>query len=371
MRRQRKRTELNASVLFMKKAAATLAKKADSPAKKSVPAKKAAPKASAPKAPPRERPARTIKRPPSKLALRVEKTDREMTLAQFLSQRGGISLEDAREAVERGGAYVKGKRVENSDRPVRTGEEIELHLLERGEKPKAIKLSKASLLHIDPQVIAIDKPAGVLAQDGLAGGPDLPTLALALLESLGEKGPALLVHRLDRGTTGVTLLARTPAAQTTLLAAFRDGKVKKEYVCICAGSPKADSFVVDLALGADENASGRRRPDPLGQPSRTRFRVLKRFGKFATQLAAFPETGRTHQIRVHLSEQGFPLLGDVRYGGPRELTRPDGSRIDFLRPMLHARALSTAHPSSGRLDIEAPEPADLTAAVEFLAGGES
>jgi len=250
---------------------------------------------------------------------------------------------------------------------MKTGDKVEVHLLERGEEPSSEALGPERLLFIDPHLIAIDKPAGVLAQEGLAGGPDLPTLATALLESRGEKGPALLVHRLDRGTTGVTLLARTAQAQTKLLAAFRDGKVKKEYLVLCSGLPKTDAFVIDLALGADENAQGRRRPDPLGQHARTRVRVLRRFESSAL-LAAFPETGRTHQIRVHLSEQGLPLLGDVRYGGPRAITRKGGARIDFTRPMLHARSLSTAHPAGGRVDVEAPEPADLTHAIAFLAG---
>jgi len=316
----------------------------------------------------RERRPRTSRRPPSRLSLQVAVADRGLTLLDFCVKRGGIPLEDARAAIERGGATIGGKRVTDPARALRTKEAVDLHLLERGEPPAAKALELKRLLHLDAHLIAIDKPAGVLAQEGLAGGPDLPTLATALLAKRKEKGPALLVHRLDRGTTGVTLLARTVAAQTAMLASFRDAKVRKEYVCLCKGAPKGDAFVVDLALGADENAAGQRRPDPLGQHARTRFRVLRRFGD-ATLLAAFPETGRTHQIRVHLAEQGLPLLGDVRYGGPRELTRADGSRFDFARPMLHARALSMAHPAGGRLEVEAPEPADLQEALAFLAAG--
>ena len=290
-------------------------------------------------------------------------------LAELIAKRGAIAESAARQAVERGGAFVNGKRVKLPGRALKKGDAIEVHLLEKGEAPKKPPtLSNDRLLHLDAQVMVVDKPAGVLAQEGLAGGPDLPTLATALLARKGESGPALLVHRLDRGTTGVTVLARTAAAQAKLLASFRDGKVRKEYLALCSGSPKSDAFVVDLALGPEEDPTGGRKPDPLGQPARTRVRVIRRFPG-AALLTVFPETGRTHQIRVHLSEQGLPLLGDARYGGPKEITRKDGARMDFERPMLHARALSAAHPNGGRLDLEAPIPADIEAAIEFLGGG--
>ena len=321
----------------------------------------------------RERRPRSSRRPPSRLSLRVEESDRGLQLASFCVQRGGISLEEARASIQRGGTYVNGKRVHDAEHLLVPGESVELHLRERGETPHAEALEGARILHLDAQLIAIDKPAGVLAQEGLAGGPDLPSLTSALLASRGESMPALLVHRLDRGTTGVTLLARTRTAQSALLEAFRGGLVEKEYLALCAlpadreGTDLADEFVVDLALGADERIAGNRKPDPTGDAARTRFRVLERWPGVAL-IAAFPETGRTHQIRVHLAANGLPLLGDARYGGPRLITRPDGARLDLTRPMLHARALSAPHPAGGTLHVEAPRPADLLAALEFLAG---
>jgi 23S rRNA pseudouridine1911/1915/1917 synthase len=221
-------------------------------------------------------------------------------------------------------------------------------------------------LHLDPFVLAVDKPAGVLAQEGRAGGPALPELCAALLRERGEPDIALLVHRLDRGTTGVTVLARTRPAQRALLEEFRQGRVAKEYVAVCAGEPARDEFDTDLALGPDPAMPGRRRPDPRGEPARTRFRVVRRL-RGAAVIAAFPETGRTHQIRAHLATVGLPLVGDVRYGGPRMLSAADGRRLDVARPLLHSLSIELRHPAGSELSVHAPEPADVSEAIRFLA----
>jgi 23S rRNA pseudouridine1911/1915/1917 synthase len=163
----------------------------------------------------------------------------------------------------------------------------------------------------------------------------------------------------------VALLARTRAAQAALLAAFREGRVEKEYRALVVGLPARSEGTIDLALGDDATAPGRRAPDPRGEPARTRYRVLERFAG-AALVAAFPETGRTHQIRAHLAALGHPLLGDARYGGPRALTRPDGRRHEARRPLLHALSLRAPHPRGGTLSVAAPEPADLLAACAFL-----
>ena len=234
---------------------------------------------------------------------------------------------------------------------------------EGGTEPLA--LVKEQLLHLDHEVIALDKPAFVSAQEDRGGGTALPDLASALLEELGERTTkALLVHRLDRGTTGVTLLARTRRAQGALLEEFSGHKVKKEYRALVLGAPKEDAGEIALALGPAER--GLRRVDPRGEPARTRYQVLERF-EGASLLAAFPETGRTHQVRVHFLALGCPLLGDVRYGGPSFLTRPDGARVDFARPLLHALSLELRHPNGGPLKVRAEIPADLASVQNFLA----
>ncbi|HWE24027.1 MAG TPA: RNA pseudouridine synthase, partial [Myxococcales bacterium] len=256
--------------------------------------------------------------------------------------------------------FLRGRRVRDPDTPVESGDRVEVDLREppRAELPR--------VLHLDPLVIAVDKPAGVLAQEGRGGGPALPDLCSTLLRQRGEPDAALLVHRLDRGTTGVAVLARTRAAQAALLEEFRSGRVEKEYLAICAGEPASDEFESDAALGKDPRVPGRRRPDPRGESARTRFRVLQRL-RGAALVAAFPETGRTHQIRAHLAALALPLAGDARYGGPRAITLADGRRLDFARPLLHALRLALRHPGGERLTLRAAEPDDLSQALRFLA----
>jgi 23S rRNA pseudouridine1911/1915/1917 synthase len=276
-----------------------------------------------------------------------------------IARRGGIASEEARAAVERGGAFVRGKRVKDPSFAVSAGDPIEVQLREPGGPPgPPSPLEPSRLLHLSAQVVAVDKPAGVLAQEGRAGGAALPELVAALLRASGEAEQALLVHRLDRGTTGCTLLARTRGAQAALLEEFRLGRVRKEYRAWVQGEPPGDAFDVDLALAADPHAPGKRRPDPRGEAARTRFAVLRRLPGLSL-LAAFPETGRTHQVRVHLAARGLPLLGDARYGGPRALTRAGGERLELARPLLHALSIEIAHPAGGRLAVAAPLPPDF------------
>jgi 23S rRNA pseudouridine1911/1915/1917 synthase len=298
-----------------------------------------------------------VPRPPSRLKLVAEAAD---TLAAFIARRGGVPLAEAQAAVARGGAFLRGRRERSLEAAVRPGDRVEVAL----RVPEAQALPRECLLHLDPLLLAVDKPAGVIAQEDLAGGPALPELCGALLAQLGEKETqALLVHRLDRGTTGVTVLARTRAAQAALLDEFRGHRAKKEYRALVAGGPAADEGVIDLALGAAER--GLRTADPRGEPAITRFSVLERFDG-AALIAAFPETGRTHQVRVHLRELGCPLLGDTRYGGPAFLTRKGGARADFARPLLHALSLALRHPAGQPLELKAPVPTDFEQARAFL-----
>jgi len=253
-------------------------------------------------------------------------------LVRVLVERGGISEGLARAVIARGAVFLRGKRVRDAGAAVRAGDRIEAAL----EEPKAAP--PVAVLHLDAEVIAVDKPAGVSAQEDLAGGPALPALV-----------GALLVHRLDKGTTGVCVLARTRRMQGRLLEEFRERRARKEYRALVAGIPPHDEGLIE---------------DPIDrQPATTRWRVLERYDG-AAYLAALPETGRTHQIRAHLRSIGLPLLGDTRYGGPAFLTRPDGSRHDFDRPMLHALKLAILD-----LELVAPLPADFEAARAFLSRG--
>ena len=173
-----------------------------------------------------------------------------------------------------------------------------------------------------------------------------------------------LVHRLDRETSGVTVFARTKAAAAALAEAFRAGAAEKTYLALCARAPAPPHGRIDAPLGKDPARAGLRRVDPRGDPSATTYRTL-RSTPSAALVEARPETGRTHQIRVHLAELGAPLLGDARYGGPRRV-----GEVAVPRVMLHARRLALRHPATGALlAFEAPVPEDFAAAERALVPG--
>jgi len=158
------------------------------------------------------------RRPPSRLRLFSTPGDAGTPLERFVAERGGIGLEEARAALARGGAFVAGKRIRDGAFPLRGGETVEVALRADGEAPT---LDDARVLLLDEHLLGIDKPAGVLAQEGRAGGPALLDLAAHLLRARGEAPAVFLVNRLDRGTTGATVLARTKPAQAALLDEFR------------------------------------------------------------------------------------------------------------------------------------------------------
>jgi tRNA pseudouridine32 synthase/23S rRNA pseudouridine746 synthase len=228
-----------------------------------------------------------------------------------------------------------------------------------------------AVLHQDAHVLAVDKPAGRLVIPGRG------TEELSLREELEAlHGRLWVVHRLDRGTSGVLLFARTAEAHRALNLAFDRGEPRKRYLALVRGVA-APERRVDLPIAPARR--GRMRParpgDDRGKAAVTVLRLLEAFparawsGGPAALVEALPETGRTHQIRVHLAAVGLPLVLDPDYGDAGPLLGPDGTPL-LVRTPLHAVSLEVAHPSGqGRLAIEAPWPADLAAAVEALRAG--
>jgi len=173
-----------------------------------------------------------------------------------------------------------------------------------------------------------------------------------------------LVHRLDRETSGVTVLARTAAAARRLAEDFREGRPAKTYLALCARAPAPPEGRIDAPLGKDPRHPGRRAVRPDGEPAATRYRTLAVGPGGVALVEARPETGRTHQIRVHLAHLGAPILGDARHGGPRMI-----GEVAIPRVMLHALRLEVDHPATGtRLVLEAPVPEDLAALRAALVG---
>jgi tRNA pseudouridine32 synthase/23S rRNA pseudouridine746 synthase len=224
------------------------------------------------------------------------------------------------------------------------------------------------VLHADADLLAVDKPAGRLVIPGRSAGES------ALREELTAlHGPLWVVHRLDRGTSGVLLLARTAEAHRHLNLQFDRGEPRKRYLALVAGQPP-DAFRVDAPIAPARR--GRMTPatpgDARAKAAATAFQVLERFPSrdghaAAALLEARPETGRTHQIRVHLLAAGHPLLVDPDYGEQGPLRSADGA-IRLARTPLHAASLVVGHPDGGTLALEAPLPDDLAAALAWLRG---
>ncbi len=293
-----------------------------------------------------------------RLTLAVGPADAGERLDRFIAARGGISRGLARRTLDAGGVFLDGRRCKVSGKLLHAGQEVVVNLEEAGRSaPARAVLERSRLLYADRDLVAVDKPAGVPSQPTLTSDQGtLPELVAALLGA-----PVTLVHRLDRETSGVTVLARSAAAAAGLAEAFRTGTPEKTYLALCARAPSPPDGRIDAPLGKDPARAGLRRVDPRGDAAATRYRTL-RDGPLAALVEARPETGRTHQIRVHLAHLGAPLLGDPRYGGPRRV-----GEVAIPRVMLHARRLEIDHPATGaRLVLEAPLPEDLRAAEAAL-----
>jgi 23S rRNA pseudouridine1911/1915/1917 synthase len=240
-----------------------------------------------------------------------------------------------------------------------------------GAQPEKIPLE---ILYEDEDIVAVNKPAGMIVHPG--AGAEKGTLVAALLHHFGGAGGLSsigaplrpgIVHRLDKGTSGVAIIARTDAAHLNLAEQFRSRRVEKTYLALLHGKVKGESGRIELPVARDlrrrSRMTARRRQ---GHEARTDWRIRLRLDGFSL-IEADLHTGRTHQIRVHFSALGSPVVGDTLYGAPRQ-ERIDSELLPELgRNFLHAARIRFAHPRSGKeLDIRAPLPADLRAYLEAL-----
>jgi RluA family pseudouridine synthase len=255
----------------------------------------------------------------------------------------GLDRARAEALVAAGHCFVDGRRARDPDAAVAAGARLVVHdgPLEPAPEPR--------LLHVDARVVAVDKAPG----DHLNETETSPRLSL--LERLVERWPELrLVHRLDRDTSGVVLFARGPEVAEALSAAFRTRRVHKRYLALIDG--EAEPETIDAPIAKDPRRPRARRVHQGGKASRTRVTPLGCVGNVGA-IRAEPETGRTHQIRVHLAHVGTPLLGDALYGGP-VVVRWAGVAHPVPRVMLHAARIVVD--LDGRsLDLSAPLPDEL------------
>lgn len=235
-----------------------------------------------------------------------------------------------------------------------------------------------TILFQDEEIVVVDKPSGVVTLPGRGdtGATALERVWLQLREEDPEAPAPRILHRLDKGTSGVLVLARTPEAQSLFGRAFTDREAQKTYHLLVQGRPGWNEEVADFPLGPAAKKVGRWRVDPAGKESRTHFRVLKRFRDFAW-LEAAPRTGRTHQIRLHARALGFPLAVDPFYGRDRPLLLSEvkrgyrQSRRREERPWLdrlplHASRLVLPAPGREPRVFEAPLPKELQRVLRDL-----
>ncbi len=240
---------------------------------------------------------------------------------------------------------------------LKQGDVVRIPPVRVAEKPdNAVPAAEFNILLEDNHLLVIDKPAGVAVHGGSG-------VSYGVIEQLRASRPQAkfleLVHRLDRETSGILLLAKKRSALTNLHEQIREGQIDKRYLTLVHGDWQNTRQHIKLPLFKYNTPDGERRVrvQADGLPSHTVFNLVRRFGEFAL-LEAELKTGRTHQIRVHLASSGFPIVGDDKYGDfalNRAMQKADGNRIALKRMFLHAYRITFRHPEHGKpITLEAP-----------------
>ena len=267
---------------------------------------------------------------------------------------------------------IDGKRATPGDR-IEAGQTIRVPPAEPAAAPKAAperrKLSpdevafvSEMVIHRDPAAIVVNKPPGLATQGGTKTNVHLDGLLEGLVED-GAPRPKL-VHRLDKDTSGVLLIARTPRAAAFFSKSFSGRTARKVYWALVVGVPDIKDGYIDLPIGKQFGTGGEKMcvDEEQGLASRTRYRVLERAGNRAAWVELQPLTGRTHQLRVHMAAIGHPIVGDGKYGGQEAYLTGAISR----KLHLHARRLRIDHPDGGQVDVTAELPAHFAESMAYL-----
>jgi 23S rRNA pseudouridine1911/1915/1917 synthase len=285
----------------------------------------------------------------------VTPEDAGLRLDQALASRvPGLSRRKARALIDMGGVFVDRARVKVAGRAVRAGQVVVAVIgpaFERASKEvgrearsrDAAELPAFRVVHADTDLVIVDKPAGLLTAPTPEG--DRNTLLRLVAEQLG--GPTFVVHRLDLGTSGLLVIARTEEANRALAEVFRQHAVERRYLAALAGTAAWDAITVTEPVG--------------GKRAETRIEVIERLAAGATLVRCELATGRTHQIRLHAKHVGHPVLGDLQHG--------ERTAIEPPRMALHATVLGLSHPRTGEaLRFESAWPEELATWTEGLRG---
>ena len=316
-----------------------------------------------------------------RFASTVESADAGRRLDQWLVERlSDVSRTRLRALIAAGGVRVDGHPAKPALK-LRAGQRVEAEVPPPPPEEMAPEPIPLAVVHEDDDVLVVDKPAGMVTHPG-AGRPT-GTLAAAALahapQMAGVGGPRRpgIVHRLDKGTSGLIVLAKTPRAYDALVAQLARRAMSRRYLCLVLGVPARAEGVIDAPIGRDPRSRTRMAVAPAGKGKRavTRYRVLERLT--GTSLVECRlETGRTHQIRVHMASLGHPVLGDDAYGAwrGRASAAPALEGLERLVAnldgvALHAAGLTFAHPATGApVDCASPLPPRMERLVQALRG---
>ena len=284
-----------------------------------------------------------------------------------LARMFGLSRTQAQDLVGNGAVLVSGSPAAKSDR-VRAGDWVDVTLPPPPVQPLANPepVPGLGILYEDTDIVVVDKPVGVAAHPTPGWtGPTVLQGLLAAGHTVATSGAAErqgIVHRLDAGTTGVMVVAKSDHAYSVLKQAFRDRAVDKRYHALVQGHPDPLRGTIDAPIARHPSGDGRFAVVSDGRPSVTHYDTLEAF-RAASLLEVRLETGRTHQIRVHMTAVRHPCVGDRLYGADPVLAK----RLGLSRQWLHAVQLGFAHPADGRhVEFTSPYPADLAAALATL-----
>ncbi len=284
-----------------------------------------------------------------------------------LARLFGLSRTAAADLIDAGEVQVDGQPVARSAK-VRGGSWLEITLPEAAPPtaPPAQTIDGLSVIYDDDDIVVVDKPVGVAAHPSPGwSGPTVTQGLAGLGYRISTSGAAErqgVVHRLDAGTTGVMVVAKSERAYTVLKRAFKERTVDKVYGALVQGHPDPSSGTIDAPIGRHPSSDWKFAVVAEGRPSVTHYETVEAF-RAASLLDVHLETGRTHQIRVHMAALRHPCVGDLTYGADPALAR----RLGLTRQWLHARKLGFAHPGDGHpVEFESPFPADLQHALDVL-----
>lgn len=300
----------------------------------------------------------------------VEELQHGERLDRVIAEATGRSRREAKDLVVEGRVSVDGRTPTKASQPAVLGTTLSIDLPDPPASPVMADAEvRFDVIHEDEAIVVVDKPAGLVVHPG--AGRTGGTLADGLLarypqiEGVGPEHRPGIVHRLDRGTSGLLVVARTEAVRERLVGALAAREIERSYAALVWGRVGSARGVVDAPIGRSRRDPTKRAVVEDGRLARTHYAVEDRFDdpEEATLLECRLETGRTHQIRVHLAAIDHPVVADRPYGGALV-------DVGLERPFLHARRLAFAHPTTAKtMTFTAPLPADLEATLaRFRAG---